>query len=72
MGIMAKGGVFGSASFTGKIEDWKIISLQGGDDTWKFDAWLVLQFSDGSMLESNKLDQTLSSTGGRLIWDNLQ
>ena len=72
MGIMAKGGIFGNTTFTGRIDNWPIVSLSGGNDTWKFNAWLRLYFSDGSMLESNKLNQTLSSTGGKLVWDNLQ
>jgi hypothetical protein len=71
MGIMARGGILGNASFTGKIEDWPVVSVQGGNDKWKFDAWLRLTFSDGSFLENNKINQTLESNGGRLAWDGL-
>jgi hypothetical protein len=72
MGILAKGGVFGASTFTGSINDWRVFSIAGGNDTWKFDAWLTLYFSDGSMLQINKLDQTLTSSGGKMAWDNLQ
>jgi hypothetical protein len=72
MGIQATGGVFGNMNVTGKIDDWPVVNLHGGNDKWKFDAWLTLHFSDGSTLVSNKLDQTLESNGGRLVWDNLQ
>lgn len=72
MGILAAGGIFGKDTFTGEIQGWKIFSVSGGNDTWKFDAWLTLYFSDGSNLQSNKLDQTLSSQGGKMAWDNLQ
>jgi hypothetical protein len=72
MGIMARGGVLGNDSFKVKIEDWTLVSGQGGNDTWKFDAWLRLKFSDGSFLEISKINQSLTSNGGHLVWDNLQ
>lgn len=70
MGIMAHGGIF--SKWNVKVDGIPLISGSGGNDTWKFDAWLTLYFSDGSTLQSNKLNQTATSTGGKLEWDNLQ
>lgn len=73
IGIMAKGGLLGDhAKVTVKFEGEPIFSGQSGNDVWKFDAWLILHFSDNSTLVSDKLNQTLESHGGRLAWLNLQ
>jgi hypothetical protein len=72
MGIPAHGGIFGNAKFDIKVENLPIITGQGGNDRWKYDAWLILTFSDGTTLVRDKLDQTSESNGGKLVWDNLQ
>jgi hypothetical protein len=72
MGIQAHGGVFGNDKLNVEFENLPIFSTQGGNDRWKFDAWLILTFSDGSTLTRDKLRQSLESHGGKLVWDNLQ
>ncbi len=42
----------------------------GGNDQWQFDAWLTLNFGDGTFFTTDKLGQTLNSTGGELVWDD--
>jgi hypothetical protein len=39
-----------------------------GNDKWKFDAWLVMHFDDGSTYYNDKLKQTLEDRGCSNVW----
>jgi hypothetical protein len=73
IGIQANcNGALCKANWDFKIEDLSLVTFHGGNDTWKFDAWLILTFSDGSTLSADKLRQSMTSSGGKLVLLNLQ
>ena len=37
-----------------------------GDDTWKFDAWLILHFEDGTTYWNDKIDQVIDASN---VWN---
>jgi hypothetical protein len=48
----------------------KIRSKANGNDRWKFDATVVLYFSDGTNLSKSKGGIILNSRGGNFAEDN--
>ena len=72
IGIQAHGGTLGNTTADFSLDKLPFLTLTGGNDRWKFDGWLILTFSDGSTLSSDKLKQDMNSTGGKLVWLNLQ
>jgi hypothetical protein len=65
MGIQASAGILPN----GGLDVQKVRILTFGNDKWKYDGIITLYFSDGTSFSGDKLDQTLESTAGKIVWD---
>jgi hypothetical protein len=70
MGIQASGGLLPSGTVGVSIDGGpKLTIITFGNDKWKYDGIITLYFSDGTSFSGDKLDQTLESRGGNVVWD---
>jgi hypothetical protein len=48
---------------------WRMGIFPKGHDRWKFDAWLILHFDDGTTLANDKLGQDMDCVFNAGCWD---
>jgi hypothetical protein len=72
VGIMANSTKIGTQGSYYGFEGKPVFSGYGGENTWSFDATVVLTFADGSTIESRHVGQRLASQGGKLVLTTLK
>lgn len=71
VGIMANSAMIGTQGSYYGFEGKRVFSGYGGENTWSFDATLILTFEDGSTIEATHVGQLLNSQQGELVLTKL-